>query len=160
MIIGCGTVAQPNLITCSWFGTVSSEPPMVSVSIRKSRFSHHLITETGEFTVNVPRGNELDAVKLCGVKSGRDCRKFSELGLTAVPCPPLESAPMIAEFFHVLACRVREIMELGSHDMFIADVVSLHCREEDRRRIRPDPHGDEQIVYLDGKYWRLTGPIG
>ena len=155
VLIGCGTLAQPNLITCSWFGTVCSEPPMVSVSIRKSRFSHHLIADQREFTVNLPRLEDLDAVKHCGVNSGRDHNKFQDLRLTPVPCPPLSQAPMIKEFFHVLGCRVRQVIELGSHDMFISDVVSVHYSEADRRSVRPNPHAEEQVVYLDGKYWRL-----
>ena len=155
-MIGCGTLDAPNLITCSWFGTVCSEPPMVSVSVRKSRFSHHLLREQGEFTVNIPLLGDLEAVKYCGVKSGRNTRKFADLGLTAVACPPLAHAPMVDEFFQTLGCRVRQVVELGSHDMFIAEVVSVYCRADDLRRVRPNPHGAEQIAYLDGKYWRLV----
>jgi len=129
---------------------------MVSVSIRKSRFSHHLIVENGEFTVNLPRTHDLGAVKHCGATSGKISNKFEGLKLTPVACPPLEHAPMIKEFFHVLGCRVRQVIELGSHDMFIAEVVSIHCCEEDQRSVKPNPHGEEQIVYLDGKYWNLT----
>ena len=129
---------------------------MVSVSVRKSRFSHHLIAENGEFTVNLPRVSDLDAVKYCGLKSGRDRNKFDDLNLTPVPCSPLEQAPMIGEFFHALGCRVRQVIELGSHDMFVAEVVSVHVRDQDRRTVRPEPHGEEQIVYLDGKYWQMA----
>ena len=128
---------------------------MVSVSVRKSRFSHHLISELREFTVNLPRIGELEMVKYCGVKSGRDRNKFEDLKLTPVPCPPLKESPMIAEFFHNLGCEVVQVLELGSHDMFVARVVSAYCRDQDRRSVRPDPHGEEQIAYLDGKYWRL-----
>ncbi len=160
VIIGCGTVDKPNLITCSWFGTVCSDPPMVSVSIRKSRFSHHLVAEVKEFTVNIPRLEDLETVKYCGVKSGRDRNKFEDLKLTPVPCPPLQHAPMIKEFFQTLACRVRQVLELGSHDMFVADVVSVYCREQDRRTVKPDPRCEDQIAYLDGKYWRLTKITG
>ena len=128
---------------------------MVSVSVRKSRFSHHLIVENDEFTVNLPRVSDLDAVKYCGVKSGRDCNKFVDLKLTPLACSPLEHAPMIAEFFHVLGCRVRQVIELGSHDMFVADVVCTYVREQDKRTVRPDPRSEEQLVYLDGKYWQL-----
>ena len=157
VVIGCGTVEQPNLITCSWFGTVCSDPPMVSVSIRRSRFSHHLIAEQREFTVNLPRICDLEAVKYCGATSGKKTNKFSDLKLTPAACPPLENTPMIEEFFHVLACRVIDRVELGSHDMFIAEVVNVYCREEDQRNEKkPDPHCAEQIVYLDGKYWTLS----
>ena len=156
VLIGCGTLEKPNLITCSWFGTVCSEPPTVSVSVRKSRFSNHLLHEYREFTVNIPRAEELEMVKFCGVKSCRDQSKFRELGLTPVPCPPLKHAPMIDEFFQALGCRIKDVIELGSHDMFVAEVMSAWCRAEDLRRVRPDPHGVEQIAFLDGKYWGLT----
>ena len=129
---------------------------MVSVSVRRPRFSHHLIAKRGEFTVNLPRLQDLDAVKYCGLKSGRDRNKFEDLKLTPIPCPPLEHAPMIGEFFHTLGCRVRQTIELGSHDMFVAEVVSVYVRDQDRRMVRPDPRCEEQIVFLDGKYWRLA----
>ena len=156
VIIGCGTLEAPNLITCAWFGVACSEPPTVTVAVRQSRFSHHLLKETGEFTVNIPRVGDLEAVKHCGVTSGRDHHKFTDLGLTPVPCPPLAHAPMIDEFFQTLGCRVKRVLELGSHDLFIAEVVSLYCLTADLRRVRPDPHSLEQIAYLDGKYWGLT----
>ena len=157
VLIGCGTIEHPNIITCSWFGTVCSEPPMVSVSVRKPRFSYHLIHETREFTANLPFRSQIDIIEYCGTKSGRDVDKFKELGLTAAPCPPLEHAPMIAECFLVLACKVTQTLELGSHDVFIAEVVSIHG---DVKSIlpngRPDPRPSEQVVYLNGKYWSLT----
>ncbi len=130
---------------------------MVSVSVRKPRFSYHLIHETREFTANLPLRSQIDIIEYCGTKSGRDVDKFKKLGLTAVPCPPLENAPMIAECFLVLACKVTQTLELGSHDIFIAEVVSIHG---DEKAIlpngRPDPCPSEQVVYLNGKYWSLT----
>lgn len=156
VLIGCGTVQTPNLITCSWFGTVCSEPPMVSVSIRKSRHSYGLVHDSGEFTVNIPRGEDLKLVQFCGTASGRDVNKFSESGLRAIACPPLAHAPMIDGFPLVLGCRVRRELELGSHCMFIAEVVSVYG--EPRAGIasrRPDFFCERQIAYLDGKYWTL-----
>ena len=156
VLIGCGSVARPNIITCSWFGTVCSEPPMVSVSVRKNRFSYHLIHESREFTVNLPRRSQLDIVEYCGTKSGRDVNKFEELRLAAAPCPPLKTAPMIEECFIVLACEVRKTLELGSHDIFIAEVMSVYGDENSILPSgRPDPCPPEQIVYLDKKYWSL-----
>ena len=156
VLIGCGSVSQPNIIACSWFGTVCSEPPMVSVSVRESRFSYHLIHESREFTANMPRVGDLNIVKYCGTKSGSEVNKFKELGLVPLPCPPLKSAPMIAECFLVLACKVRHELHLGSHHIFIADVVSVHCDENVRRPSKsPDPCPAEQMVYLDGKFWTL-----
>ncbi|MBU0509404.1 flavin reductase family protein [bacterium] len=156
VVIGCGTVEKPNLITCSWFGTVCSQPPMVSVAVRGSRYSHRLIHGNWEFTVNLPRVSDLKAVVHCGSVSGRDTNKFDDLGLTAVPCPPLESAPMIAEFGLCLACRVQHELELGTHHVFLAEVVGVHGTERpnDPSR-RPEMFPTEQLVYLDGKYWTL-----
>jgi flavin reductase (DIM6/NTAB) family NADH-FMN oxidoreductase RutF len=157
VLIGCGTVETPNLITVSWFGTLCSEPPMVNVSIRPERFSHHLIQESGEFTVNVPRYRDLNAVKHCGTASGRNSNKFKDLALTPLPCPPLEHAPMIAEFFLALACRVKQVLSLGTHDAFVSEIVAIYCDEEKRRATpRCNPSSLEQITYLDGKYWKLA----
>lgn len=157
VVIGCGTVTEPNLITCSWFGTVCSEPPTVSVSVRRSRFSHRLIEFRREFTVNIPRTSDLEIVKFCGSVSGMNTNKFADLGLTPKTCPPLKNAPMIDEFFMVLACRVVDIRTLGSHDMFIGEVVGVHCDEDCyKTEGRPDMLPHRQVVYLNGKYWTLT----
>ncbi len=156
VLIGSGTVEKPNLITCSWFGTVCSEPPMVSVSIRPERFSYPLIMETGEFSVNLPRIDDLEAVKLCGSESGKDIQKFDTLGWTPVPCPPLEHAPMAKECFLNLACKVKQDYELGTHRIFIAEVVGMHTEERFIKRSgRANPLSKEQLVYLDGRYWGL-----
>jgi len=156
VLIGCGTVDSPNIITCAWFGTTCSEPPMVSVSIRKNRHSYQPVHISGEFTANLPRVADLEIVKYCGTKSGSEVNKFEALGLTAVPCPPLESAPMIAECPLVLACKVRHEIELGTHNVFIAEVMSIHCDESRARPSkRPSSKPEDQIVYIDGKYWGL-----
>jgi len=154
ILIGCGTVEKPNLITCSWFGTVCSEPPQVSVSIRKNRFSFPLVSESGEFTANIPKISNLEWVEYCGTKSGRETNKFADLGLTPVPCPPLKTAPMIAECPITLACKVKHELSLGSHNIFIAEVVAIHCDGElVRKDGKADPFPEEQIVYLNKKYW-------
>ena len=156
VLIGCGTVDKPNLITCSWFGTVCSQPPMVSLSLRKRRFSYPLIHELGEFTVNIPRVSDLEIIKYCGTKSGRNGDKFANLGLTPAKCPPLENAPMIAGFPLVLACRVKHELELGTHCNFVAEVIAIHCDESRARPSeRPDPLPEDQVVYLDSRYYGL-----
>ena len=156
VLIGCGTLDKPNLITCSWFGTVCSEPPTVSVSIRKERYSYGPIHESREFSVNIPQVTDLESIKYCGTKSGRDVDKFRELGLTAQACSPLKCAPMITECPLVLACRVKHELELGSHNIFIAEIVKIHCSDDRARPSnRPDPQPENQVVYLDGRYWGL-----
>jgi flavin reductase (DIM6/NTAB) family NADH-FMN oxidoreductase RutF len=156
VLIGCGTLEKPNLVTCSWFGTVCSEPPMVGLAVRSSRYSYGLIHERRAFSVNVPRASELTAVVRCGTVSGRRHDKFRELALTPVPCPPLKDTPMIAEFCLSLACGVRHELELGSHTLFIAEVLAVHGEPVPGETVeRPQLHIEEQIVYLDRKYWAL-----
>ena len=111
---------RPNIITVAWAGTVCSDPVMLSVSVRKERYSYAILKETGEFVVNLVTGDLVYGADYCGVKSGRDVDKFKDLNLT-----PLESsfvqAPGIAESPVNLECRVCQVLELGSHDMFLAD---------------------------------------
>lgn len=156
VLVGCGTTSQPNIITISWFGTVNSVPPMVSVSIRPSRHSFKLIQRSGEFTVNIPRLSDIKSVILAGEKSGRDTDKFRELKLTALSCPPLLTAPMIAESFLSLGCKLKKELPLGTHHIFIGEIVCAYCEEE---FIRPDgsvnPSPESQFVWLDKSYWRL-----
>jgi flavin reductase (DIM6/NTAB) family NADH-FMN oxidoreductase RutF len=129
---------------------------MVGLAVRESRYSHHLIQQGRAFSVNIPRVSDLHAVVHCGTVSGRQHDKFRELGLTAAPCPPLKDTPMIAEFHLSLACRVRHELELGSHRLFVAEVLAVHGEEiPGHAANRPYLHVDEQITYLDGKYWAL-----
>jgi flavin reductase (DIM6/NTAB) family NADH-FMN oxidoreductase RutF len=120
---------KKNIITIAWAGTICTNPPMVSISVRPERYSHAIIKETGEFVINLTTKDLAFATDYCGVKSGRDVDKFKEMGLTALPGKEV-AAPIIAESPVSLECRVREIKELGSHDMFIADVVAVHADDK------------------------------
>lgn len=164
VLVGCADPAnniKPNLITIAWAGVVCSKPPMVSVSIRKERYSHAIVSRTGEFTVNLIGQELLKAMDFCGVKSGRDMDKFSHLGLTAVPAPGLNSAVGIGEAPAFLSCKVRQVIELGSHDLFIGEVQQVSVAE---RYFRPDSSIDEdamQLVnYVHGKYHAVREPLG
>lgn len=121
---------RPNIITIAWAGTVNSDPPTVSVSVRKNRFSHHMIKESGEFVVNLVDEAHCDALDFCGVRSGKDVDKFAHCGLTAMPAIGMEYAPAIAECPAYLACKVRHVLELGSHDMFVGEVVGVQVRDD------------------------------
>ena len=121
---------RPNIITLAWAGTVCSDPPMVSVSIRKSRHSHRLISESGEFVVNLVDAAHCGAMDFCGVKSGRDVDKFAACGLTPVPGPGMDAAPAIDGCPVFLGCKVRQTLELGSHDLFLGEVVGVQVRED------------------------------
>jgi len=156
VLVGCGTVAQPNLVTIAWFGTVNSTPPMISISIRPSRHSFKLIQRSGEFTINIPRKKEISAVIVAGEKSGREINKFHDLKLTPLPCPPLLSAPMVAESFLSLGCKLKKELPLGSHHIFIGEIVCSFCEEEFIREdgtVNPVP--ESQLVWLDKSYWGL-----
>jgi len=164
VLVGCADPVngrRPNLITIAWTGVVCSKPPMLSISIRKSRFSHELISRTGEFTVNLIGQELCEAMDFCGVKSGRDVDKFAHLGITAIPAPGLEVAPAIAEAPAFLSCKVRQIIELGSHDMFIGEVQQVSVAD---RYFREDGSINEDAMelvnYIHGTYHAVSEPLG
>jgi flavin reductase (DIM6/NTAB) family NADH-FMN oxidoreductase RutF len=116
---------KPNIITISWIGVVNSEPPMLSISIKPKRFSHSIIKKSGEFVVNLTSEDNLKAADFCGNRSGRDYDKFKEMKLTPVP-GSIVSVPLIKECPINLECQVRRSYVLGSHEMFIAEIVAVH----------------------------------
>lgn len=157
---GRGPGDAGNFLTIGWVGTVCSTPPMVGVAIRPSRFSHGLIAASREFVVNVPDARHLEAVDVAGVWSGREHDKFAELGLTALPGSKV-GAPLIAECPINFECVVRHQLALGSHDLFIGEVVATHYDEEvldGRGRLKPD--AVHPITLVDGEYWSLGERIG
>lgn len=149
-----------NIITLAWAGTICTNPPMLSVSIRPERYSYNIIKETGEFVVNLTTKELTYATDYCGVKSGRDVDKFKEMKLTKLASEKIK-AVAIAESPVNIECRVREIMELGSHSLFIADVVNVRV---DRRLL--DEKGrfnlakSELIAYSHGRYYELGKELG
>lgn len=161
VLVGCrDTNGKDNLMTAAWAGTICSDPVMVSVSIRKERFSHDIIEKTGEFTISLTTSSLARATDYCGVRSGRDTDKFSDMKLT-----PLESdkinAPGVAQSPVVLECRVKEILRLGSHDMFIAEVVNVSVDEQylDRNG-KLELERADLIAYSHGEYFKLGKKIG
>lgn len=151
---------KPNIITVAWVGTVCTNPPMVSISVRPERFSHGILKETGEFVINLTTRELVFATDYCGVKSGRDVDKFREMKLTPVTGTEVR-APMIAESPVNIECRVREIKELGSHDMFLADVVAVHAEEQymDKKH-KFHLEEAEPIVYSHGTYYACGEQLG
>jgi flavin reductase (DIM6/NTAB) family NADH-FMN oxidoreductase RutF len=119
----------PNILTVAAIGICCFDPPMIGVSIRPSRCSHGLIKESGEFVVNVPNRDLLRQVDLCGSVSGKDQDKFFAAGLTALPAEVIR-APLIQQCPINIECQVRQIITLGSHDLFLAQVVATHMDEE------------------------------
>ena len=120
---------RPNIITVAWAGTICTNPPMVSISVRPSRYSYDIIEKTGEFVINLTTEKLARACDYCGVVSGRDVDKFAKTGLTPMPVEHV-SAPAIAESPVNIACRVTESHALGSHTMFIAEVVGVTVDDE------------------------------
>jgi len=150
----------PNIITIAWAGVVCSSPAAVSISIRPSRYSHGLIKQAGEFAVNIPNERHLFETDYCGTVSGRDVDKFKQTGFSAVSASSIK-APLIKECPVNLECRVKDIIKLGAHDMFIADVLAVNVDQDalnasgsfDHSRVSP-------IVYNQGQYWSLNKKIG
>ena len=129
VMVTCAEKGQrPNIITIAWAGTVCSDPPMLSISVRPERYSHGIIQRTGEFVVNVPSVREIRAADTCGVVSGRDVDKFEKTGLTPIPASRV-AAPIIQECPLALECRVRRTIELGTHTMFVAEIVAVQVSE-------------------------------
>ena len=161
-LISCGNSPENyNLLTVSWMGTICSNPPMCYISIRKERHSYNLIKETGEFVINLTNEDLAFATDWCGVKSGKDFNKFDEMKLTPVK-GEMVNAPIVNESPLCIECKVKEIISLGSHDMFIADVVNVQADSE-----YIDPKTDtfklsdaKLIAYSHGHYYKLGEEIG
>ena len=151
---------KDNIITVAWAGTICTNPPMVSISVRPSRYSYDLIKKTKEFVINLTTEDLAFATDYCGVRSGRDVDKFKEMKLTKEKAE-FVSAPMIKEAPVSIECRVKEIKELGSHHMFIADVLAVHAEEEymdENNRFQLN-HA-KMLVYSHGEYLATGKKIG
>ena len=152
-----------NIITVAWTGTVCTNPPMVSISVRPERYSYPILKEAGEFVINLTTKELAFATDYCGVKSGRDVDKFKEMGLTPIPASEVK-APMIKESPVNIECKVRQILPLGSHDMFLADVVAVHADEkymDEKHKFHLEQA--EPIIYSHGSYFgcgELLGTFG
>lgn len=152
---------RPNIITLAWVGVVASAPPQIGISIRPSRHSHALIAESGEFVVNIPTEGELGATDYCGSVSGCQVDKFAACGFTAVAASKLAHAPLIAECPVNIECQVTKSLDLGSHTLFIGQVVAVHVEEAlldqegriDHLRAKP-------FAYAQGKYYSLDRFLG
>ena len=162
LLVSCGsTPDEYNLITVSWTGTVCSEPPMCYISVRKTRHSHKILERNKEFVLNLTTKDLSYATDWCGVRSGEKFNKFKEMRLTpgkaaVVQAPTVEESPVNIE------CRVKEILSLGSHDMFLAEVVNVQVDEKyiDQATGKPDLEKAGLQVYVQGSYFELGKLIG
>jgi len=158
MVSMAGLDGEKNIITIGWTGTVCSDPPMVSISVRPERYSYQMLKDTGEFVINLTTKELAYATDYCGVKSGRDTDKFKEMKLTAIPGSVVK-APLIGESPVNIECRVTEVKHLGTHDMFLAEVVAVHADEkymDENNRFHLEKA--EPIVYSHGAYL-TTGQV-
>ena len=151
---------KPNILTIAWTGTICSDPAMVSISVRKERYSYPIIKESGEFVINLTTKNLAFATDYCGVKSGKDTDKFKEMGLTPMRASKV-ACPIIAESPVNIECRVKEVLELGSHDMFIAEVVAVDVSEEYMDENNKFNLNDTDLIaYSHGEYFTLGEKVG
>ena len=154
---------NPNIITVAWAGTVCTNPPMVSISVRPERYSYHMIEETGEFVINLTTEKLAYATDYCGVRSGRDVDKFKELHLTPEKAEHV-SAPLIGESPVNIECRVVKKETPGSHHIFLAEVKAVHVDDAYMDQTgRFALEKTDPIVYVHGQYYslgRLLGTFG
>lgn len=161
VMISCGDIdGESNILTVAWTGTICTNPPMAYISVRPERHSYQMIKESGEFVINLTTESLIRATDYCGVKSGRDVDKWQKCHLTkekadTVKCPLIEESPVNIE------CKVKEIKELGSHHMFIADVTSVHVDEkymDEKNSFHLNDSG--LIAYSHGTYLSLGRKLG
>ncbi len=149
-----------NIITVAWTGIVNTVPPKTYISVRKSRYSHSLIKNSGEFVINIPSASMAKKVDYCGIYTGKKVNKFEKCGFTAEKSSSVE-APSIEQCPLCLECKVTDIVELGSHDMFLADILSTRVDEallDKDGKLRLDKAG--LMAFAHGEYFELGKKIG
>lgn len=160
MVTVADKAGKDNIITVAWTGTVCTNPPMAYISVRPERYSYHMLEETGEFVINLTTRELAFATDYCGVKSGREVDKFQELHLTRQKASKV-SAPLIEESPVNIECKVTECIKLGSHHMFLAEVVCVHAAEkymDEKGKFHLEKA--EPMVYSHGTYFDLNHVLG
>ena len=160
VMVSCGTMEESTIITVAWTGILNTNPAMCYISVRPERYSHNIIKENGEFAINLTTRQLAYATDWCGVKSGRDVDKFKEMKLTKERANIIK-APLIKECPVSVECKVKEIVPLGSHDMFVAEIVAI---DADEKYIDEKGAFDigkcDLIAYANGGYYPLESKIG
>ncbi len=162
VMVSCGsTLDEYNIITIAWTGTVCSDPPMCFISVRPERHSYQLIRESGEFVINLVSRELAPIADWCGVRSGKKYNKFLETGLTPVHGSRV-SAPLIAEAPVNIECKVTQVIPLGTHDMFLAEVVAVHANEKlfNHKTDALELQRANLVSYSHGHYYDLGKIIG
>lgn len=159
-LVTCGTMESPNVMTVGWTGICCTRPPMTYISVRPERFSYDIIEKSGEFVINLTTSAMVKQTDFCGVKSGRDMNKFEACGFHTVPSQKL-SVPLIEECPVSLECRVTEVKPLGSHTMFLAEIVSVDVDEkyiDSKGKLNLQQCG--LVAYAHGEYFALGRKLG
>lgn len=160
VLVTCGSIEKPNILTIAWTGIINTHPPKTYISIRPERFSYPLIKQSGEFVINLPTKPLVRAVDFCGVTSGKNTDKFEKCSLHAEPASQI-SAPMLAESPLSLECRVTDEIPLGTHNMLLADIVAVNADESlldaDGRL---DMSRAQLIAFVHGAYYELGKELG
>ena len=160
VLVTCGTMEKPAGLTIGWTGITCSEPPKTYISVRPSRNSYDIIKQSGEFVINMLPSHMVRQLDYCGIKSSRDEDKLAKMKLVPQPCQNV-SAPQIAQAVISLECRVSDVIPLGSHDMFLADILSVNIAKDlidERGRLRIEQAG--LLAYAHGTYLALGKKIG
>ena len=160
VMVSCRPLDRPNIITLAWVGTVCSNPPMLSISIRPSRYSHGLVKQYGEFVVNLPTADLTRVTDYCGMVSGRKVDKFAAAGLTPLPAKAIGTV-IIAECPVNIECRVKRVLSLGTHDLFLSEVVAVQADEHvlnERKDI--DLSKARPLAYGSHGYWAVQDLLG
>lgn len=160
VLVTCGDMEKPNVFTVAWTGTLCTQPPKTYISVRPERYSYNIIKESGEFVINLTTENIVRAVDYCGVKSGRNENKLEKTGLTPLPASVV-AAPILEQSPLALECKVCDIVPLGSHDMFIADIVAVSADEsyiDGSGRLALEKAG--LVAYAHGQYFALGKCLG
>lgn len=162
VMVSCGSTPEEyNIITVAWTGTICTNPPMCYISVRPERHSYEILRRNMEFVINLTTKDMAHATDWCGVRSGKNYNKFEETGLTPGKCSVV-SAPLIEESPLCIECRVKEILSLGSHDMFIADVVNVRADEQhlNTETGKLELAESNLLTYVHGGYYELGDKIG
>lgn len=159
-LVSCGTMEKPNAITIAWTGILNTQPPKTYISVRPERFSYNLIKESGEFVINLPTAKLVKAIDYCGCRSGAKEDKFKATGITPMESGFL-SCPQVAESPINIACKVVDIVPLGTHHMFIADIIGVNVEEtliDKNGKLHLDKAG--LMCYAHGEYFALGEKVG
>ena len=155
VMVSCGSMEESNILTIAWTGIINSNPPMTYISVQPRRYSHDIIEKSGEFVINLVPASLAKAMDFCGVRSGRDVDKFEAQGLTREEADTL-AAPLIAESPVNIECKVKDIVRMPSHDMFMAEITAVHVDERYVDEKGAYDFGSMDLVAFNhGKYYRL-----